>query len=62
MSMVTKYVVIEHAGSDYPVDIREFKSLGEALRFVKHTYEEDELESLDVLVLKDIDGDRTSEY
>lgn len=58
-----QWVVVEHAGSDDPVDIREFDSMLKAFAFCKKQYDEDEFNDLDVMVFRILpDGERTTEF
>ena len=56
------YVVIEGAGTDDERDIAEFPTLIKADAFIKRTYDEDEIESLQVQIIADDDGERTTEF
>lgn len=63
ITRLKQWVVVEHAGSDDPRDIRFFDSMVKAFDFCKKQYDEDEFEELDVLVYRVMpDGERTTEF
>jgi hypothetical protein len=58
-----EWVVVEHAGSDDPRDIRFFDSMLKAYAFCKKQYDEDEFNDLDVMVFRVLpDGSYTTEF
>lgn len=57
------YVIVEHAGWDDPIEVIDFPTSREAYRYRIEHYDADEIEDLDVLIMKRLpDGSLTTEF
>lgn len=57
-----KYIVVENAGYEGETDIREFTSVNAAYRWMKRFYFPDELETLHVVIAREVNGARSYEF
>lgn len=59
--MTKLYTVVENAGYEGEQDIKSFHVAHDAYAFIKRHYQDDEAETLHVMVALDLNGERTYE-
>ena len=58
----THYIIVENSGMENERDVFEASSLAKAIVWIERQYQPDEIDTLNVRICKECDGQRTYEY